>query len=113
MSNENINDRGMKKWHGFMMPEHVGELKQVWIDSQKINMPIFDEDRILEFEQLIRYAKDYNLYVDLSLFVDGFERKLLCYINSIDQLKKEIKVVTEGGVEIIQFYTILNITVIE
>ncbi|MFH5779037.1 YolD-like family protein [Heyndrickxia oleronia] len=113
MSNDNIHDRGMKKWHGFMMPEHVGELNQVWIDSQKINMPLFDEDRILEFEQLIRYAKDYNLYVDLSLFVDGFKRKLLCYIKSIDQLKKEIKVVTEGGIEIIQFNKILNITVID
>ncbi|GIN85772.1 hypothetical protein J6TS2_21580 [Heyndrickxia sporothermodurans] len=34
-----IKDRGMKKWYGFMMPEHVEGLKQMWIDNQKI-MPI-------------------------------------------------------------------------
>ena len=113
MSSNNIHDRGMKKWHGFMMPEHIGELKQAWIDSQKINMPLFDEDRISEFEQLIRYAKDYNLYVDLSIYEDGFEKKLLCCIKSIDQLKKEIKVVTVEGIEIIRFDKILNITVID
>ncbi|GIN37772.1 YolD-like family protein [Heyndrickxia oleronia] len=113
MSNDDIQDRGMKKWHGFMMPEHIGELKQAWIDSQKINMPLFDEDRIFEFEQLIRYAKDYNLYVDLSLFDDGFERKLFGYISSIDQLKKDIKVVTVEGIEIVRFDKILNVTVID
>ncbi|NYV67299.1 YolD-like family protein [Bacillus sp. Gen3] len=113
MSKNNIHDRGMKKWYGFLMPEHVAETKQMWIDSQKINMPLFDEDRILEFEQLIRYAKDYNLYVDLSLFNDGFERKLFGYISSIDHLKKEIKVVTEEGIEIVRFNKILNVTVID
>ncbi|MCI1745117.1 MAG: YolD-like family protein [Heyndrickxia oleronia] len=113
MSNNNIHDRGMKKWYGFLMPEHVAETKQMWIESQKIKMPIFDEDRISEFEQLIRYAKDYNLYVDLSLFDDGFERKLLCCIKSIDQLMKEIRVVTEEGIEIVRFDKILNVTVID
>nr|WP_259549282.1 YolD-like family protein [Heyndrickxia oleronia] len=113
MSNNNIHDRGMKKWYGFLMPEHVAETKQMWIDSQKINMPIFDEDRISEFEQLIRYAKDYNLYVDLSLFDDGFERKLFGYIRSIDQLKKEIKLITEEGIKIVRFDKILNVTVID
>ncbi|MEK5173254.1 YolD-like family protein [Heyndrickxia sp. FSL W8-0496] len=113
MSNNNIHDRGMKKWHGFMMPEHIGELKQAWIESQKINMPLFDEDRISEFEQLIRYAKDYNLYVELSLFDDGFERKLFGYISSIDQLKKEIKVVSEDGIASVRFDKILNVTVID
>ncbi|WP_420889542.1 YolD-like family protein [Heyndrickxia oleronia] len=73
----------------------------------------FDDDRISEYEELIRYAKKYNLYVDLSLYDAGFERKLLCYIKSIDQLKKEMKVVIEGGIEIIQFDKILNITVID
>ncbi|MCM3454387.1 YolD-like family protein [Heyndrickxia oleronia] len=113
MSNDNIHDRGMKKWYGFLMPEHVAETKQMWIDSQKIKMPLFDEDRILEFEQLIRYAKDYNLYVDLSLFDDGFERKLFGYIRSIDQLKKEIKLITEEGIKIVRFDKILNVTVID
>ena len=113
MSNNNIHDRGMKKWHGFMMPEHIGELKQVWIESQRINMPLLDEDRISEIEQFIRYAKDYNLYVDLTLFDDGFERKLFGYIRSIYQLKKEIKLITEEGIKIVRFDKILNVTVID
>ncbi|GIN38434.1 YolD-like family protein [Heyndrickxia oleronia] len=113
MSINNIHDRGMKKWYGFLMPEHVAETKQMWIESQKINMPLFDEDRISEFEQLIRYAKDYNLYVDLSLFDDGFETKLFGYIRSIDQLKKEIKLITEEGIKIVRFDKILNVTVID
>ncbi|GIN84807.1 hypothetical protein J6TS2_11930 [Heyndrickxia sporothermodurans] len=63
----------------------------MWLDSQKIKIPVWDEDRISEFEQLIRYAKEYNLYVDFTLFDDGFEKKMLCGIKSIDQIKKEIK----------------------
>ncbi|PTY76973.1 hypothetical protein B5V89_16360 [Heyndrickxia sporothermodurans] len=109
----NINDRGMKKWHGFMMPEHVEGIKEMWIDSQKNKMPIWDEEQIAEFEQLIRYAKDYNLYVDLSIYNNGFERNITCSIKSIDPLKKEIKIATVEGMESIRFDKILNITVID
>lgn len=108
-----IRDRGMLKWHGFMMPEHVAETKQMWIDSQKINKPIFDEDRISEFEGLIKYAKEYNLYVDLSIYEEGFEIKLFGYISSIDPLKKEIKLATEEGIKKIEFASLLNLVVID
>lgn len=113
MSNNSIQDRGMVKWHGFKMPEHVEGLKEMWIENQKIKMPLWDEEQITEFEQLIRYAKDYKLYVDLTLYDDGFEKKMLCGIKSIDQLKREIEVITGKGIELIQFDNILNITVID
>ncbi|GIN86993.1 hypothetical protein J6TS2_33790 [Heyndrickxia sporothermodurans] len=108
-----IKDRGMVKWHGFKMPEHVEGLKEMWIENQKIKMPIWDENQIAEFEQLIRYAKDYNLYVDFTIYDDGFEKKMLCCIKSIDQIKKEIKVVIENRIDIIQFDKILNVLVID
>ncbi|WP_276532076.1 hypothetical protein [Heyndrickxia oleronia] len=38
MSNDNIQDRGLKKWHVFMMPEHVEELKQVLMMIEFRNM---------------------------------------------------------------------------
>lgn len=28
-------DRGLKKWHGFFMPEHSGELKNIWHEDKK------------------------------------------------------------------------------
>ncbi|KYD11101.1 hypothetical protein B4102_2285 [Heyndrickxia sporothermodurans] len=108
-----INDRGLKKWQGFFMPEHVAQIKEMWLDDQKIKMPIWDEDRISEFEQLIRYAKDYNLYVDLSIYNEGFERKITCSVKALDPLEKVIKVVTAEGMESIQFDKILNVTVID
>ncbi|MGE6260331.1 YolD-like family protein [Heyndrickxia sporothermodurans] len=52
-----IKDRGMKKWHGFMMPEHVEVLNEMWIENQKIKMPVWDEKQIAELEQLIRLLK--------------------------------------------------------
>lgn len=108
-----INDRGLKKWQGFFMPEHVAQIKEMWLDDQKIKMPIWDEEQIAEFEQLIKYAKDYNLYVDLSLYEDGFERKITCSIKTLDLLKKVIKVATAEGMESIQFDKILKVTVID
>ncbi|MED1711687.1 YolD-like family protein [Bacillus thuringiensis] len=108
-----INDRGLKKWQGFFMPEHVEGIKQMWLDDQKIKMPIWDEEQIAEFEQLIRYAKDYNLYVDLSIYNEGFERKITCSVKALNPLEKVIKVVTADGMENIQFDKILNVTVID
>lgn len=85
-----IRDRGMKKWHGFFMPEHTGELKNIWHEDKKIKMPILDEYQIQECEEILRYAAEHRLLVAIEVYVDGFIETKIGYIRSMDQLGRNI-----------------------
>ncbi|WP_249305853.1 YolD-like family protein [Lederbergia citrea] len=41
-----ITDRGMKKWHGFFIPEHVSSQKEMRHDVEKVRKPILDENQL-------------------------------------------------------------------
>ncbi|NEY99226.1 YolD-like family protein [Heyndrickxia shackletonii] len=113
MDIDNIKDRGLaKKWQGFFMPEHVEGLKQMWIDQKKIQMPLLDDYQIQEFEERIKYAKDYKLPVEFTLFDNGFTDVIIGRIHSFDQLKQKIKLILDDNtVEYILFSEIMNVQI--
>jgi YolD-like protein len=49
----NKNDRGLKKWHGFFMPESIKMLKDLWQDDHKTPRPQLDEGQIEDLERLL------------------------------------------------------------
>ncbi|MBS4194651.1 hypothetical protein [Lederbergia citri] len=52
-----IKDRGMKKWNGFMMPEHIGELHDMWDEYQKdLSTAPFSDSR----EPIVHQGHEYD-----------------------------------------------------
>ena len=48
-----LKDRGLMKWNGFFMPEHIEMLKQIQKDYYKLPRPILDDGQIEEIEQVL------------------------------------------------------------
>lgn len=66
-----MRDRGLKKWHGFFMPEHISMLKKHEIEDMKVEKPILDEDLVNEINDvLVESILDGN-QIQLKLWLDG------------------------------------------
>lgn len=114
MDNDKIRDRGNKKWQGFFMPEHISLLRQIQIDNQKIPMPLLDDYQVQEFEEGIKYAKEYKLPVELVVHDNGFAENLAGLIQSFDQLNHQIKIIMKNGeFEYINFSDIMDVKIID
>lgn len=107
-----IKDRGIKKWQGFFMPEHVEGLKQMWIDEKKIQMPILDDYQIQEFEERIHFAKENKIPIEFTVYDNGFVEKITGIVHSVDQIKQRIKLILDfNEVEYILFSEIMNVRI--
>ncbi|KRG13932.1 hypothetical protein ACA30_13475 [Virgibacillus soli] len=62
-----MKDRGMKKWHGFMMPEHIGSLGGMWHEGEKEKKPILDEYQLREIDEKLATAQKFNLPIIFEL----------------------------------------------
>lgn len=106
----NPKDRGLKKWHGFFMPEHTREIKTIWHEDKKTKMPVLDEYQLQEFEETLHYAIKYQLQVELEIYENGFIEKKQGFVHSLNQLQREIRLTNfNSQVKIIKFDEIVNI----
>jgi len=114
VGNDNIKDRGLKKWQGFFMPEHTEGLKQMWIGQKKIQMPLLDDYQIQEFEEKIKYAKEFKRPIEFTVYDNGFVETITGIIHSVYDLKKRIKLILDPTtVEYILFSEIMNVQIID
>ncbi|MEK5390230.1 YolD-like family protein [Margalitia sp. FSL K6-0131] len=110
MDSDKIKDRGLIKWHGFFMPEHVEGLKQMWIDQKKIQKPLLDDYQVQEFEERIRFAKENKLPVTFTVYDNGLVETFTGIVYSVDQIKQRIKLLLDPTtVEYILFSEIMNV----
>lgn len=72
------------------MPEHSGELKNIWQDDKKIKMPIFDEYQLQEFEEILRYAYEYQKLVEFDVYNDGLVETKQGLVHAFDSQNREI-----------------------
>lgn len=63
-----IRDRGLTKWQGFMMPEHIKKLKEYEREEEKVIRPILDEQKVEELNELILESMELNLTLIFTLF---------------------------------------------
>lgn len=109
-----IKDRGMMKWRGMMLPEHIQSLKELAIDQMRESKPILDEYQIQEHEEQIHYAMAFNFPVKLSVWQDGFTDVYTVYVHYVDSLNKQIRGIdNEDTVYTIRFEDIVDIEVME
>ncbi|PGY07308.1 YolD-like family protein [Bacillus sp. AFS031507] len=105
-------DRGMKKWHGFFMPESIKLLKDLWKDDQKTPRPLLDEMKIEEMEQLLSNSMETKLLLEITTWKDGFFTSRVGFVMKIDSLNKRIQIQDEfESIINLDFFSITNVKV--
>ena len=90
-----IRDRGLKKWHGFFMPEQVGMLKELNVEDKKQIKPQLDEQELEEIGFIVMDSLNHTLSIKVTIWRDGFFTSLTGIVDKVDMLMKYIEVETE------------------
>ncbi|GIN84179.1 hypothetical protein J6TS2_05650 [Heyndrickxia sporothermodurans] len=109
-----IRDRGNKKWVSLMLPEHVKMLREMKVDVNRQSKPLLDEYQIQEFEERIKYAEEFKLPLDFSVFDHGFMKNIIGRVVKIDPLTKQIKLKNmNGDIEYLNFRDVMEIKIMD
>lgn len=102
-------DRGMKKWRGMMIPEHV-ELLKKWREEEEVEKPILDEQKLQEFEEIVQEALEYHRILVFTAIVQEKVQTITGYVHYFDAMKKVFKIIDESDtVYSLPVTTIINI----
>ncbi|MEK5109882.1 YolD-like family protein [Cytobacillus sp. FSL K6-0129] len=92
-----LKDRGIKKWQGFFMPEHVTELGVMHAELDHVAKPIIDEHQQAEFDARIAYAMEFNLALKISIWQAGNITEIVGRSHYVDHVRQKIRLVTLDG----------------
>lgn len=110
---DKIRDRGMQKWTGLMLTEHVGMLKDFQVEYESAERPEFDEwELTLLAEEIERAHKGKNT-VKLTYWKDGKLLDDYGKIITIDNASNSIVLDDPFSTIRYQFADIVAVTVIE
>ena len=119
MKDDNLNDRGSIKWTAMMLPEHVGLLRELESNQDKVKRPVLDMSQIEDMEMAISEAMEFNNQVQFSVFkplpmLNGPETgeivQIEGHIHYINQLKKTFHVVdSKGDTNLIKFEDVVGV----
>lgn len=110
-----IRDRGMVKWQAaFQLPELVKGQREFWHDTERSAKPIIDENQAEEFDLRIAYAMEWNYYVKLNVWFDGFITEISGRIHYVDPNSKELRIKNGSGqFERIAFEDVIGVVVLD
>lgn len=89
-----IRDRGLQKWQGFFMTEHVTGLKKVHQEMEKCEKPLIDEHQQAEFDEKVAYAMTFNKPIKLRQWIDGYFKNTVGRVHYHDVIKQQLRVET-------------------
>lgn len=89
-----IRDRGLQKWQGFFMTEHVAELKIMRDEMEKCEKPLIDEYQRAEFDEKVAYAMEMNMPVRLTQWIDGYLKDTVGRVHYCDVIKQQLRIET-------------------
>ncbi|KYC77229.1 YolD-like family protein [Bacillus sp. FSL K6-3846] len=78
MKDDNLKDRGAIKWTAMMLPEHVGLLRELESNKNKVKRPVLDMSQIEDMEMIISEAMEFNPQLQFTIF------KPLPFLNGAD-----------------------------
>lgn len=67
-----MKDRGIIKWNGFFMPEHIAMLKRYKIEYMMEQKPVLDDFEIQEINDVLVNSIMNEEPIKLKLWLDGF-----------------------------------------
>lgn len=108
-----INDRGMKKWQGMMLTEHVTMLHEFNHEQKKIPKPLLDEYDLHAIEVTAQSAIKQKKDVLLKIWRDG-EIVLNCgTIESIDLEKRTLDLDNPFNLNTYLLDEIVDVTILD
>ncbi|MDH5159798.1 YolD-like family protein [Heyndrickxia oleronia] len=110
---DNIRDRGMKKWHGFMMPEHIAAISELDLDGHRQAKPVLDEYQIEEMESRIHFAQESKIPVRMTVHIGGFADILVGTIVKTDPITKEVRLKVGELVEKIRWSDLVGVEIVD
>ncbi|MBD8591643.1 MULTISPECIES: YolD-like family protein [Peribacillus] len=106
-----INDRGIIKYQGFLMPEHIKMLKELDTDDHKVPRPQLDERQIEDMEQLFSESLATQTILEIITWKNGFFSSKIGFVKRIDPISKKVFIKDELGTLIsIDFINITNVS---
>ncbi|KAB2337667.1 YolD-like family protein [Cytobacillus depressus] len=91
-----IRDRGLKKWKGFFMPEHISMLNKCYVDGKKLKKPVIDEQEFEEIGVIVMESLNYLVQIKLTVWQEGYFKYHSGVVSKVDQLMKYILLEIEG-----------------
>lgn len=110
---DRIGDRGMKKWQGLMIPEHVRMLRDWREELRKTERPRLDELDLRLMANEIERAYKSKSHIKLTYFRDGFLENDTGIIIEIDQFNKSLVLDNPFSTKRYSFDGIVVATIIE
>lgn len=104
-----MEDRGLKKWQGFFMPEHKAMLKRAEIEDMKLKKPLLDEGQLQDINDLLVQSIQDELEIVLTLWLDGFIEDIgPLVVCKIDPYQRKLHVRYKSGTQIFRFDSIVG-----
>jgi hypothetical protein len=108
-----VRDRGMKKWQGMMLTEHVNLLREFNEETKKVSRPNLDEWDLHAIEETVNIAIKRKCDALIKLWEDG---KFVFYggvIESVDVQRRTIELDNPFGIFTYKIDDIVDVTVTE
>jgi hypothetical protein len=110
-----IRDRGKIKWAAaYLQPEQKKMRRDFWLDTERIKKPLIDEQQTEEFDLRIIYSMEYNHYVKLTVWNDGFTRDIDGRVHYVDPITHELRIeLKPGEFERVAFDSVVGVKVVD
>lgn len=74
-----------------MLPEHVAAVKEELLNEKKVKKPKLDQEKLNDIDLLIHEGMEYHLFLQFSLFKNGFIEILIGRTVFIDYIKENFE----------------------
>jgi hypothetical protein len=90
-----IKDRGNIKWTAMMLPEHVALIKKLWRDDAKLQKPFLDEQQLVEINEVICEAMEFNHMLKFTYYSRGEYKYVIGCVHHFDHINKKLHIKDE------------------
>ncbi|SES35288.1 YolD-like family protein [Psychrobacillus sp. OK032] len=108
-----IKDRGMKKWQGMMLPEHVAVLNKFFGEKKRVPKPDLNEWDLHANEETLQIALKRKCEMTIKMWWDGGFHFRGGIIKDVDLSKRTIDVDDPFGLHTYMLDSIVDVTVTE
>lgn len=90
-----VYDRGTMKWVSLMLPEHVEQLKEAFIEYAE--KPVLDEQKMSEIDHRLKVALVYRHKIAITYIQQGQYYKVTSRLKKIDQWRGFVVLTNDDG----------------
>lgn len=111
MRNDDIKDRGTKKWTSLMLPEHVEALKRLFAEEEHKEKPLLDEQKKIEIDLILQTALHRDETVEIKYYADDDYQSMKGKLIMIDTLNSHLRLESDT-LEDIPLQDIIDVSIL-